>query len=123
MSYCHTELGRQESLPHESTGEPNMATTTKRTPWLDSSTESPVIAEQAQRLESFMAAMADGKVESAELAEQEKRVVAAMKTVEPMLSDEQHREVTRLLCELTAYDIMQILHGLDQARPRTAFRG
>jgi predicted transcriptional regulator len=100
-----------------------MATASKRTPWLDTSTEAPAIAEQAKRLESFMAAIADGKVEASELAGQEKRLVAALKTVEPMLNDEQHREVTRLLCELTAYDIMQLLHGLEQARPKTAFRG
>jgi hypothetical protein len=40
-----------------------------------------------------------------------------------MLSDEQHSEVTRLLCELSAYDIMQLLHTLHQSRPKTAFRG
>lgn len=95
----------------------------KRTPWLDTTTDAPVIAEQAKRLESFIAAMADGQVDANELASQESRLVAAMKAVEPTLSDEQHSEVTRLLCELTAYDIMQILHTMQQARPKTAFRG
>ena len=100
-----------------------MAATTKRTPWLDESTDAPVIAEQAKRLESFIAAMADGRVDTKELASQESRLVAAMKSVEPMLNDEQHGAVTRLLCELTAYDIMQLLHTMQQARPKTAFRG
>jgi hypothetical protein len=99
------------------------AANSKRTPWLDTSANVPVIAEQAKRLESFIAAMADGKVDESELANQEARVVAVMKAVEPTLSDEQHSEVTRLLCELTAYDIMQILHTMQQARPKTAFRG
>jgi hypothetical protein len=99
------------------------ATNSKRTPWLDTTTNVPVIAEQAKRLESFIAAMADGNVDASELANQEARLVAAVKAVEPMLSDEQHSEVTRLLCELTAYDIMQLLHTLHQARPKTAFRG
>jgi hypothetical protein len=31
--------------------------------------------------------------------------------------------VTELLCELTAYDLMQTLHEMQKARPRTAFRG
>jgi hypothetical protein len=101
-----------------------MATTkTKRTPWLDESAGSPVITEQAQRLESFIAAMADGNVDDGELANQEKRLVAAMSAVEPLLDDDQHREVTRLLCELAAYDIMQLLHTVQQSRPKTAFRG
>src|SRR5262245_8279107 len=100
-----------------------MAAATKRTPWLDTSTDAPVIAEHAKRLESFVAAMADGQVDASELAGQEKRLKEAMKAVEPLLNDDQHREVTRLLCELTAYDIMQLLHTLEQARPKTAFRG
>jgi hypothetical protein len=99
------------------------AASSKRTPWLDASTDAPVITEQAQRLESFVAAMADGRVDAGELAGQEKRLKEAMKAVEPMLTDEQHGAVTRLLCELTAYDIMQLLHTLEQARPKTAFRG
>jgi hypothetical protein len=41
-----------------------------------------------------------------------------MKEVEPMLDDKQHAKVTQLLCELTAYDIMQTLHGVQQARPK-----
>jgi hypothetical protein len=100
-----------------------MAAASKRIPWLDTSTDAPVITEQAKRLETFVAAMADGRVDAGELAGQEKRLKEAMKAVEPMLNDEQHREVTRLLCELTAYDIMQLLHTLEQARPKTAFRG
>ena len=95
----------------------------KRIPWLDTTTNVPVIAEQAQRLESFLSAMADGNVDASELANQEARLVAAMKEVEPLLNDAQHRKVTQLLCELTAYDIMQILHTMQQARPKTVFRG
>jgi hypothetical protein len=46
-----------------------------------------------------------------------------MKEVEPLLDDNQHEKVTRLLCELTAFDIMQMLHTMQQARPKTKFRG
>ena len=96
---------------------------TGRTPWLDSSHDSPVISAEAKRLESFVAAMADGRIDADELKAQETRLVASMKAVEPLLSDELHAKVTQLLCELTAYDTMHLLHLMDQSRPKAAFRG
>ena len=35
-----------------------------------------------------------------------------MKKVEPELNDHLHEDVTHLLCELTAYNIMHTLHEL-----------
>ena len=67
--------------------------------------------------------MADGKVDDAEIKAQEARLVALMKEVEPLLDDALHEKVTQLLCELTAYDLMQMLHQMQQARPQTMFRG
>lgn len=67
--------------------------------------------------------MADGKIEAHELRDQEARLVALMKEVEPLLDDTLHEKVTRLLCELTAYDLMQMTFAMQQARPKTAFRG
>ena len=40
-----------------------------------------------------------------------------------MLDEDVHAKVTELLCELTAYDLMQVLHTMHEARPKTAFRG
>lgn len=91
--------------------------------WLDEDTDEPVIAERAQRLETFLAAMADGKIDEGELQAQEQRLVQVMREVEPLLDEKLHAKVTQLLCELTAYDIMQAVHSLGQARPRTIFRG
>jgi len=31
--------------------------------------------------------------------------------------------VTELLCELTAYDVMQMLHAMQSSRPQTKFKG
>ena len=42
---------------------------------------------------------------------------------EPTLNDTQHAQVTKLLCELTAYNVMQTLNSLQSARPKTTFRG
>ncbi len=100
-----------------------MSTHHGRSDWLDETTETPLIQEQAERLTGFIDAMADGKIEAHELQEQEARLVEIMKRVEPELSDKVHADVTRLLCELTAYNIMHTLHAVAAARPKTKFRG
>jgi hypothetical protein len=95
----------------------------KRTSWLDSSSRSTVIDKQAQQLESFLKAMADGRVDDREIDEQEQRVVTLMKRIEPGLDDELHAQLTELLCELSAYNIMQTLYSLSESRPTSVFRG
>jgi len=91
--------------------------------WFDVASHKPLIAEQARRLKTFLAAVADGVIDEAELKAQEKRLVEVMRQVEPLLSPELHARLTRLLCELTAYDLMQVMHSFHQARPKTVFRG
>ncbi len=91
--------------------------------WFDVASHKPLIAEQARRLKTFLAAVADGVIDQAELEAQEKRLVQVMKEVEPLLSPDLHARLTRLLCELTAYDLMQVMHSFHEARPKTAFRG
>ena len=99
------------------------AKSTARTHWLDEKTETPLIDEYVKKLGSFLEAMADGKIDASELKAQEDRVVALMKTVEPELSDALHEQVTHLLCELSAYNIMHTIHQFVEARPKTKFRG
>ena len=70
-----------------------------------------------------MDAMADGVISADELTAQEARVVELMRTVEPQLSDELHAEVTRLLVEVTAYDIINLLASMHAALPKTIFNG
>jgi len=91
--------------------------------WFDESTDEPLLAEHARKLDSFLEAVADGRVDVAELEAQEKRVVDLMREVEPLLSEEAHAKVTRLLCEVTAYDIMNALHMASQTRRPFVFRG
>ena len=100
---------------------PKKATAT-RTTWLDDK-DSPVIETYARRLDSFVQTMADGKVDDAEIKAQEARLVSLMKEIEPKLDDALHEKVTHLLCELTAYDLMQMLNTMQQSRPKTVFRG
>jgi hypothetical protein len=91
--------------------------------WLDDKAQAPLIDGYVQKLGTFVEAMADGPIDDNELRQQEQRLTTLMKEVEPTLSDAQHAQVTKLLCELSAYNIMQTLNTLQSARPKTKFRG
>jgi hypothetical protein len=95
----------------------------KTSAWFDADKHTPLIAEKAQRTQSFITAMADGRIDAAEIAAQENRLVELMSEIEPQLSPALHDKVTELLCELTVYDFMQAMVSLDKSRPKTAFRG
>jgi hypothetical protein len=95
----------------------------RRQKWFDDTSHEPLIESYARQLDSFIDTMADGVVDEGEIKAQEKRLIHLMKEVEPLLNDDLHAKVTRLLCELTAYDIMQLLHSFQEARPKTKFRG
>lgn len=94
-----------------------------RTRWFDETTQAPRIDELARKLDSFVDTMADGRVDDQEMQDQEERVVELMKAVEPLLDEEAHAKVTQLLCELTAYDLMRIMHAIQRHRPKTKFQG
>ena len=100
-----------------------MANTSVRLSWLDGKSKTPLIDEYTQKLSDFVEAISDGHVDDAELAAQEKRLVTLMSEVEPALDDAQHEQITRLLCELTAFNVMQTLHSLQSNRPKTRFQG
>jgi hypothetical protein len=94
-----------------------------RQKWFDEASNEPLIENYARQLDSFIQTMADGVVDESEITAQEARLISLMKEVEPLLDDDLHVKVTRLLCELTAYDIMQMLRSLQEARSKTQFRG
>ncbi|MFT7579372.1 MAG: hypothetical protein ACI9MR_001036 [Myxococcota bacterium] len=96
-----------------------MADETARTSWFDG--DSPALDAQLEKLTHFTDAMADGVIDSAELAGQEARLSAAMRAVEGDLDDASHAKVTALLAELTAYNIMGVLHSLAGDRLSTQF--
>lgn len=91
-----------------------------RTSWFDEKAEHQSIQERASRLESFTSALADGVVSKQELDGQEQRLLSAMKALEPELSDELHATVTTVLVELTAYNVMRLLHELQARRAQMA---
>jgi ribosomal protein S13 len=94
----------------------------KRVDWFDETTHMPVIDEQVQNLSVFVDAMADGVIDHAELEKQQSSVVDAMKAVEGDLNDELHAKITRLLVELSAYNVMRLLHELQQTRRERAWK-
>ena len=93
-----------------------------RTSWFDDKAGHEAIQDRVSKLDSFTSALADGVITTQELSGQEKRLVDAMKQVESTLNDEQHAKVTTLLVELTAYNIMRLLHELQAERTRMAIR-
>ena len=92
-----------------------------KTSWFDERAEHPTLHERVEKLELFTSAMADGVVDKNELTTQEQRLAAAMKRLEPKLNDELHQEVTSVLIELTAYNVMRLLHELQTEHARVAF--
>ena len=93
-----------------------------KTSWFDERAQHPTLHERVEKLESFTSAMADGVVDRKELDGQEQRLTAAMKRLEPLLTDDLHEQVTSVMIELTAYNVMRLLHELQTERARTAFQ-
>lgn len=83
----------------------------------------PLIDEHLSQLEHFTRSLADGIVDSKELDKQQENLVSAMKEVESELSDEQHAKVTKLLVELSAYNVMAVMHGLAAEHAKQTFAG
>jgi hypothetical protein len=92
-----------------------------KTSWFDDKAEHPLIQEQVSKLESFTNALADGVITKQELGAQEQRLVAAMKSLEGELNDALHAKTTTVLVELSAYNVMRLLHELQTERARMAF--
>ncbi|MEO7993275.1 MAG: hypothetical protein ABI743_02660 [bacterium] len=93
-----------------------------RSNWFDPATNHPLLDEKVHALDSFMRAMADGTITEQELASQEGRVVDLMKEIDPLLSDVQHEAVTKLLLEMSAYNIMMTLRESQIMRLKAAFK-
>ena len=93
-----------------------------RTSWFDEKAGHEAIQDRVTKLDSFTSALADGVITKNELEGQEKRLIDAMKQAEALLNDDQHGKVTTLLVELTAYNIMRLLHELQAERTRMAIK-
>lgn len=77
-----------------------------RRAWFETTSEMP-FQGTFSRLESWQKAIEDGIIEPHEVAEQVERVMALLRTLEPMLDDAQHEQVTRVLEEWAVLQAMQ----------------
>ena len=93
----------------------------ERKSWIDEATNEPLIDDYAAKLTTFLDAMADGVIDDKEMSDQETRLVALLKEVEPTLNDEQHAKMTELMCELSAFNIC-LLYTSPSPRDRTRSR-
>ena len=93
-----------------------------RTSWFDEKAKVPLLDKHVEKLEHFTKSMADGVIDKKELEKQQAALIKVMQEVEKDLNDDQHKKVTRLLVELTATTIMQVLHDLAAERVRKAFK-
>jgi hypothetical protein len=82
----------------------------------------PDLDAHVSQLEHFTKSLEDGVIDEHELKQQKENLAAAMRAVEAELSDAQHAKVTKVLAELAAYSVMQVLHDLAQARVRSAVK-
>ena len=94
-----------------------------RQSWIDESSNEVLIDDYAKNLGPFLDAFADGHIDDGEVAAQEERLIALMKDVEPKLDDETHAAVTQMMCELSAFNIMQFANEIQQHRPKSKFVG
>ncbi len=93
-----------------------------RKSWVDPNTNEPLIDDYAKKMASFMQAFSDGVISESEISDQEARLVDLMREVEPDLDDKTHVKITKLMCELTAFNIMQFVYEMQMSRA-TTFRG
>jgi len=93
-----------------------------RKSWIDPDTKEPLIDDYTKQMESFVRAFQDGVITDKEISDQEAQLVECMTEVENSLDDETHAKVTRLLCELNAFDVMQFTYEMQKARA-AMFRG
>jgi hypothetical protein len=92
-----------------------------RASWIDDDNH-PDLDAHVQKLDHFTKSIADGVIDAQELKTQGERLVAAMRTAEAGLNDEQHAKVTALLAELAAYTVMETLHSMTTAKVQQAIR-
>jgi predicted ATP-grasp superfamily ATP-dependent carboligase len=92
-----------------------------RANWIDDDNH-PDLDAHVSQLEHFANSIADGNVDADELARQEENLKAAMREVESELSDDQHAKVTKLLAEVAAYTVMQMMHDLAAAKVQAAIK-
>lgn len=91
-----------------------------RISWIDPETNELRIEGYAKKLPPFTRAFSDGVISEQEISDQQARLTDLMKFIEPALNDEMHAKVTKMVIELTAFNIMQFVYQMQQERANAA---
>lgn len=87
-----------------------------RRSWIDPETNEVRIEGYARKLTPLTQAFSDGVISEQEISDQQARLIDLMKSLEPTLDDATHAKVTKMVTELTAFNMMQIVFQLQQER-------
>jgi len=90
----------------------------KRESWIDPETDELRIDGYAKKLTTFTRAFSDGVITEQEISDQQARLIDLMKSIEPALDDETHAKLTKMVVELTAFNIMQLVFEMQQERAK-----
>lgn len=89
-----------------------------RKSWIDPETNDIRIEGYVKKLKPFSQAFADGFIDEQEISDQQARLIELMSMIEPKLDDATHALVTKLVTELTAFNIMQLTYQLQHEQAK-----
>ena len=79
------------------------------TRWFDPDTNETMFAQYVDKMASWQAAIADGKIDEQEVAQQAQRVEDLLRKLEPQLDADLHQQLTEVFYELAVF------YGMVQA--------
>jgi len=77
------------------------------TGWFDEATGQVSLTQYFQQMASWQAAIADGEISPEELKTQGEVVINLLREIEPLVTPEQHRQISTLLSEWAVLHAMQ----------------
>ncbi|MGQ9493842.1 MAG: hypothetical protein ACUVR2_08780 [Anaerolineae bacterium] len=84
-----------------------------RKSWFDEQSNEPLFSKYVEQMDSWQRALEDGVVQPEEVEQQAERVAEMLRTLEPKLSDELHKELTNIFYELAVLYGMQRLADMS----------
>jgi len=84
-----------------------------RTSWFDETIQQANFGAYMEQMDSWQAALADGKIDPEEIQAQAQRVSDLLRALEPKLDDALHAELTTLFRELA------VLYGMERMAEMT----
>lgn len=77
------------------------------TGWFDEATGQVSLTQYFQQMASWQAAIADGEISPEELQTQGEVVIGLLREIEPLVTSEQHRQISTLFSEWAVLHAMQ----------------